>query len=126
MIGGDPAGEGRQPPGHLASPNGLQGLLGLQDGPWRWAAGIQAAIAIGLPLAAFTLTGYQSLGLIASLGAFTALYGSTFRLDDRLMLPLVGAGFAPPPLRRAVRGKRVAHRRLPGRGGRARLRRTKE
>jgi hypothetical protein len=49
---------------------------------------------MALPMAAFTLVGHQSLGLITSLGAFTALYGSTLRLGDRLRaLPLVGAGF---------------------------------
>ena len=72
----------------------LQSLLGLSDGPWRWSAGIYASIATALPLAAFTQTGHQSLGLIASLGAFTALYGSTLRLGDRLRaLPLVAIGF---------------------------------
>lgn len=72
----------------------LQSLLSLSDGPWRWSAGIHASMAAALPLAAFTLTGHQSLGLIASLGAFTALYGSTLRLGDRLRaLPLVAIGF---------------------------------
>jgi hypothetical protein len=73
----------------------LVGLLcSLSDGPWRWSAGIQASLAAALPLAAFTLTGHQSLGLIASLGAFTALYGSTLRLVDRLRaLPLIAIGF---------------------------------
>jgi hypothetical protein len=66
----------------------------LSDGPWRWSAGIHASLAAALPLAAFTLTGHQSLGLVASLGAFTALYGSTLRLGDRLRaLPLVAIGF---------------------------------
>jgi hypothetical protein len=47
-----------------------------------------------VPLAALTLAGRQPLGLIALLGAFTALYGSTLRLAERLyLLPLVAAGF---------------------------------
>ena len=72
----------------------LHSILGFSDGPWRWSAGIHASMATALPLAAFTLTGHQSLGLIASLGAFTALYGSTLRLGDRLRaLPLVAIGF---------------------------------
>lgn len=71
----------------------LQSLLGFSDGPWRWAA-LQASVATAVPLAAFTLAGQQSLGLIASLGAFTALYGSTLRLGDRLrVLSLVAIGF---------------------------------
>ena len=72
----------------------LQSLLCLSDGPWRWLAGIYASLAAGLPLAAFTLAGQQSLGLIALLGAFTALYGSTLRISDRLRaLPFVAIGF---------------------------------
>jgi len=69
-------------------------LYGFHDGVWRWSAGIQAGVATGVPLAAFTLAGQQSLGLIASLGAFTVLYGSTLRMGDRLyLLPLVAVGF---------------------------------
>ena len=72
----------------------LQSLLGFSDGPWRWSAGVQGGVATAVPLAGFTLTGHQSLGLIASLGAFTALYGSTLRLGNRLRaLPLVAIGF---------------------------------
>lgn len=72
----------------------LNRLLSFNDGPWRWSAGVEGCVAVGVPLAAFTLAGYQSLGLIASLGAFTALYGSTLRLGDRLrVLPFVAAGF---------------------------------
>jgi hypothetical protein len=72
----------------------LQSVLSFSDGPWRWSAGIHASVAAALPLAVFTLTGHQSLGLIASLGAFTALYGSALRLGDRLRaLPLVAIGF---------------------------------
>jgi hypothetical protein len=74
--------------------SGTAGLLGLQEGPWRWSAGVQAAVATGVPLAGFSLAGHQSSGLIAMLGAFTALYGSTLRLDERVyLLPLVAAGF---------------------------------
>jgi Fusaric acid resistance protein-like len=72
----------------------LHSLLGFSDGEWRWSAGVQGALGGALPFAAFTLTGHQSLGLIASLGAFTVLYGSTLKLGDRLRaLPLVAMGF---------------------------------
>ena len=72
----------------------LQSLVGFSDGPWRWSAGAQVSVATAVPLAAFTLTGHQSLGLIALLGAFTALYGTTLRLRDRLRaLPIVAIGF---------------------------------
>lgn len=72
----------------------LRSLLRFHSGVWRWSAGVQACVATGVPLAALTLAGRQPLGLIASLGAFTALYGSTLRLAERLyLLPLVAAGF---------------------------------
>lgn len=77
-----------------ATPPGPPRVSGLGACSWRWSAGIQAGIATGVPLAAFTLAGDQSLGLIASLGAFTALYGATLRRGDRLrVLPLVAIGF---------------------------------
>lgn len=72
----------------------LQNLFGFNDGPWRWWAGVQVAVATGAPLAIFTLAGRQSWGLMASLGAFTVLYGSTLRSGDRIRaLPFVAAGF---------------------------------
>jgi uncharacterized membrane protein YccC len=80
--------------GSFLAPPVLKSLLGFSDGPWRWSAGVGGGVAIGVPLAAFTVAGHQSLGLIASLGAFTALYGSTLRLSDRLKaLPIVAVGF---------------------------------
>jgi hypothetical protein len=45
-------------------------------------------------MASFALAGHLSLGLIASLGAFTALYGTTMPLRVRLRaLAFVAAGF---------------------------------
>ena len=76
-----------------------QGLLGFSDGPWRWSAGIEGGVATAVPIAAFTLAGQQSLGLIASLGTFTALYCTTVRLGDRLRaLPIVAIGFVTASL----------------------------
>ena len=72
----------------------LQKLFALKEGAWRWSAGVQAAFANTLPMASFALAGHLSLGLIASLGAFTALYGTTMPLRVRLRaLPFVAAGF---------------------------------
>ena len=49
---------------------------------------------MGIPLAIFTLSGHQLFGLIASLGAFTVLYGTHFVLADRLrLLPAIAMGF---------------------------------
>lgn len=70
-----------------------RGVFVLRPAPWRWRMGITAGLGVGLPLAAFTLAGYQRLGLIASMGCFTALYGDRLRLGERMkMLPLVGLG----------------------------------
>lgn len=74
--------------GHLA-----QKVTSLNEGPWRWAVGVQAGVAMGLPVALFTFTGNQSLGLMASLGGFTALYGAARSTHERMLaLPLVAAG----------------------------------
>lgn len=68
-------------------------LLTVNEGPWRWQAGIEAALATGLPLTLLSLAGYQSLGLIASLGSFTALYSPHLKHSERLrVLPFMGAG----------------------------------
>jgi len=71
----------------------LQSLFLLNDGPWRWSVGIQAALAMGVPLALFTIAGRQSYGLIASLGGFLALYFASLRRIDRLrVLPMIMVG----------------------------------
>ncbi|TGD82942.1 FUSC family protein [Hymenobacter wooponensis] len=68
-------------------------LLTLHDAPWRWKVGLEASLAIGLPVAAFTLAGYQSWGLQAALGSFTSLYGASLGRQDRArLLPFVAAG----------------------------------
>lgn len=71
--------------------------LRLQPGPWRWAAGVRSALAIGLPLLAFTLLGAQEHGMVAAMGGFTALYGTErpwrtqFRLLPAIALGMVAA-----------------------------------
>ncbi len=65
----------------------------LQPGEWRWAAGLRAALSIGLPLLAFTLADRPDHGLVAALGGFTALYGTDRPLRQQLrLLPGVAAG----------------------------------
>ncbi|MET0394555.1 MAG: FUSC family protein [Chitinophagaceae bacterium] len=65
----------------------------LQEGPWRWALGVQTGIAIGIAMGWFTIAGYPSYGLIASLGGFTVMYAVSHTLRQRLhALPIVGAG----------------------------------
>ncbi len=69
-------------------------LVRLSEAPWRWEVGVEAGLAMGVPLAMFTSAGHQSTGLTASMGAFTALYGSTLhRIDRARVLPLIGVGF---------------------------------
>lgn len=71
----------------------FRGLLTVNEGPWRWRAGIEAGLATGLPLALLTLAGHQTLGLIASLGSFTALYSPHLKHSERVrVLPIIGAG----------------------------------
>ena len=60
----------------------------------RWPMGVQAGLAMAIPVIVFTLLGDTGLGLQASMGAFTALYcGALSRTDRIRVLPLVGAGF---------------------------------
>nr|WP_262910515.1 FUSC family protein [Pontibacter silvestris] len=67
----------------------LKSLVTLNEGPWRWSVGVQAGIAMGLPIGLC----YQSLGLIASLGGFTALYCVSLPRKERMrILPLIAIG----------------------------------
>jgi uncharacterized membrane protein YccC len=72
----------------------LRKLFALNHSPWRWSEGVEAGFANALAMMTFWLAGHLSLGLIASLGAFTALYGTTMPQYHRLRtLPLVATGF---------------------------------
>ena len=55
----------------------LRGLLVLRPAPpRRWWFSLRAALCIGAPIAAGVIAGDVHAGLLASLGGFTALYGS--------------------------------------------------
>lgn len=54
--------------------NVLRSLVAVNEGPGRWRVGLEAGLATAVPLGLLTFFGYQSLGLIASLGSFTALF----------------------------------------------------
>jgi len=72
----------------------LRSIFQLSASPWRWMVGLEVGIASLLLLSLFTLSGHQPLGLIATLGSFTGLYGGALRRIDRMrLLPLVGLGF---------------------------------
>lgn len=76
-----------------ASHCALRSFLAFGDGP-RWSAGVQAALANVLPVAVFSIGGHLSLGLLSSLGAFTALCGTNLPVRERLrVLPPVASGF---------------------------------
>ncbi len=71
----------------------LKHLVRLKNQPWRWRVGIQSGLALGFPMALFTLLGQPQWGLIAMLGAFTAMYCPTLDRWDRLrVLPYVATG----------------------------------
>lgn len=73
---------------------GLKRVLELNPGPWRWWVGLQASLAIGLPIAVFTVAGLPMQGIIASLGGFTGLYCAQMRRRHRLrVLPFLALGF---------------------------------
>ncbi len=63
--------------------------------PRRWAFALRAALAMGIPILAGFWIGAPSYGLMATLGAFTALYGSGRPYASRaITLALVACAFA--------------------------------
>ena len=86
--------------------NAAHSLISLNEAPWRWSAGVQAAIrqvyrllfSTGQPVTSHA----GSLPCSARSLHFTARPG----LSDRVVaLPLVGAGFVLRPTLRFVRGR---------------------
>ncbi|MFT4096506.1 MAG: FUSC family protein [Rhodoblastus sp.] len=72
----------------------LAAMFRLRPGPNRIFFGVRAALAMGLCAVAGWLGGDQGAGLLATLGAFTALYGSGRPYRHRAaLLAFIGAGF---------------------------------
>lgn len=68
-------------------------LFTFRESPVRWPIAVQAALAIGLPVVGFTLAGRGDLGLLASGGAFTALYlAGRSRRERARLLSLIALG----------------------------------
>ena len=50
-------------------------MFGVRSAPRSWPSGLRAALCMGTPVLAGWLLGDLTAGLIATLGAFTGLYG---------------------------------------------------
>ena len=72
----------------------LSAMFRLRPGPVRFYFAARAGLAMGLCAAAGWLLGAEALGLLATLGAFAALYGSGRPYRHRAaLLAVIGAGF---------------------------------
>jgi uncharacterized membrane protein YccC len=66
-----------------------------QAPPQRWAFALRAAVAMGVPILAGWLAGRQAAGMMATIGAFTALYCSGRPYYSRgIALALIAGAFA--------------------------------
>ena len=71
----------------------FRSLFELRPSPVRWPIALQAAVAIGIPTVGFALAGRSDLGLLASTGAFLALYlTGRSRRDRAAKLPFIALG----------------------------------
>lgn len=76
-------------------PQGIRALFSFRDAPNRWPIGLRASISAGTPLLAGWLAGQTAAGLMTSLGALTALYGSGRPYLNRARyLALIALSFA--------------------------------
>lgn len=72
----------------------LRDLFTLKKAPPQWRAGLQAAVALTLPLFVFTLLGQPTAGLVASLGGFIVLHlPDRSRRERASKLPIMMAGY---------------------------------
>ncbi|MGH3494368.1 MAG: hypothetical protein ACRDQ1_14210, partial [Sciscionella sp.] len=76
MDGIDPSEPRPEGPSVGPAPRGLRAMFVLHDGPRRWPGGVRAAVCMGVPVLGGWLSGDLTAGLTATLGGFTALYGS--------------------------------------------------
>ncbi|WP_191089259.1 FUSC family protein [Microbacterium radiodurans] len=65
--------------------------FGPSPGP-RWHLGLQAAVAMTVPVGTLSLLGHESIALLAATGAFATLYGGRLAPRERaVFVPLVAA-----------------------------------
>lgn len=69
----------------MALRDDLRHLFSLHASPVRWPVALQAALAMGLPIAGFTVVGHPDLGLLTSSGAFLALYLAARSRHERIL-----------------------------------------
>ncbi|AMN44351.1 FUSC family protein [Rhodoplanes sp. Z2-YC6860] len=73
----------------------LRQLIELRPGPWRWWLAVHTSICLAAPVAIGWAAGDVPAGLIAAIGAFTALYGADRPYRNRaLVLATTALGFA--------------------------------
>jgi len=71
----------------------LRRLVEVRPSPRRWPIAVNGGLALALPAVTLTLLGQPTLGLVASNGAFLALYlGDRPLLHRARRLPLIAAG----------------------------------
>ncbi|MGW2354386.1 FUSC family protein [Actinacidiphila glaucinigra] len=87
----------------------LRDALRPGGGPgYRYAPGLRAAVSMGIPLTAGAATGHLPLGLTATMGAFTAVYGAKEPYARRaVLLAGVGAGFVLSVAAGSLAGGRI-------------------
>lgn len=74
---------------------GLRSMFVVRSGPGRWPGGLRAAGCMGAPVLVGWLAGDLTAGLTATLGGFTALYGSGRPYRNRAaLLAVIGVSLA--------------------------------
>jgi uncharacterized membrane protein YccC len=79
------------PPLPTPARRGLRAMLEVRAAPRRWPRALRAAVCMGVPILAGWLAGDLAAGLTATLGGFTALYGSGRPYANRAVLLAVVA-----------------------------------
>jgi uncharacterized membrane protein YccC len=83
------------PPAPSSPATGLRALFTMRAAPGRFPFALRAGFCMGVPILVGVLAGDTAAGLMATIGAFTSLYGSGRPYVYRaVMLALIAIGFA--------------------------------
>lgn len=83
------------PPAPAAAGSPIRGLFVLNDASRRWPYALRATVCMGAPVLVGSAAGDVTAGLMATIGAFTALYGSGRPyLNRAVQLALIAVSFA--------------------------------